>query len=190
MSDGPHRSLPMRTGWRRVARRGDKTSFAIDEIGAALGPALKQDCREELPREFLRALMNICRDQEGSLFKETLEPRLEALRTCAGPGIGRVVLEDAVRLAAEGKYGPDIAVTATENALIDRATRGARQVEEHYFRESTTPRAHRVRERIEQAIGNSKPDIRALARNLLGINDGSELRRPLRQMGLDDGVRL
>lgn len=190
MSDGPHRSLPMRPAWKRVAKRGDKAAFAVEEISAALVPALQQDCRDELHPELLSGLRAACHDQENSLFKDHLEPQLEALRPYAGSGLGRVVLDDAIRLAASGEQGMNIAVKALDNALTDRAARGARQMEEHYFRESTAPRAQRVRERIDQAIGRSGDAIAGLARRLLKLDTDRPARQPLRQQGLDDGVRL
>src|SRR5664280_1797154 len=135
MSDGPHRSLPMRRGWKRVAKRGDKSAFAIDEISAALIPALRQDCQDDLIPGFLDGLRAVCQDQEHSLFKDNIEPQIEALRHLAGSGIGHVVLDEAIRLCATGEQGLNIALKALDNALTDRATRGAKQVEECYFRE-------------------------------------------------------
>ena len=43
MSDGPHRSLPMRQGWKRVAERGANDNFTTEQIAAAIVPALEQD---------------------------------------------------------------------------------------------------------------------------------------------------
>jgi hypothetical protein len=73
-------------------------------------------------------------------------------------------------------------------ALIDRAARGARQVEEHYCRNSTMSRAIDTRSRIDQAISASP--IEALARQLLKMEVRRSERPALRQQGLDDGVRL
>jgi hypothetical protein len=176
--------------WKRVAVRGDKSAYAIEEIGAALVPALDQDARGALAPNFLDGLRAICADQERSLFRDDIEPQLEALRSLTGAGLGRVVLDEAVRLSAGGEEGLNIAVKAVESALTDRAARGARQVEEHYFRKSTAPRANNVRDRIEEAIGVSRDGIAGLARRLLGIDMDRPTRRPLRQQGLDDGVRL
>jgi hypothetical protein len=180
----------MRRGWKRVAERGDKHAFATEEISAALIPALEQDCREEMSREFLNGLCAICRDQESSLFKDQIEPQLNALRSSAGAGIGRIVLDYAIQISADDEQGLNIAEGAMTRALTDRACRGARQVEEHYFRESTAPRSQRVRDRIEQAIGLSAPRIAGLAHQLLRLDSGRSERPAIRQQGLDDGVRL
>ena len=188
MSDGPHRSLPMRRGWKRVAECGDNLAFAAEEIGKAIIPALEQDCREEIDRQFLEGICSIFRDQEQSLFKDHMGPQLETVRQGAGSGIGRVILEHAIQLAETGGGGIDGLIKATTNALTDRAGRGARQVEEHYDRKSTSPRAQRVRARIEEGIGCAS--IKELARELLKIEPRPAAARKLKQQGLDDGVRF
>lgn len=82
------------------------------------------------------------------------------------------------------------AVNALDCTLTDRATRGARQVEEHYLRESSMPRAHRVRERLNEAIGMSDAAITGLAREILNLGTGHTERQPLRREGIDEGVGL
>src|SRR6266850_1284782 len=102
MSDGPHRSLPMRPAWRRVAERGDKRAFTLEEISQALAP---------------------------SLFRDDVATRMEALRPQAGAGIGRAVLDNVGLLSAADADGFAVVQEALKAALIDRANRGARQVE-------------------------------------------------------------
>jgi GNAT superfamily N-acetyltransferase len=187
MSDGPHRSLPMRKGWKRVAESADNQAFGTDEIRDAILPALEEDCRGEIGPEFFSSLRRVCTDQEASLFKNDVASSLEALRNAAGAGLARAVLNYALQQAARRGSAKDIPESALKDALIDRAARGARQVEEHYCRESTMPRANRVRERIEQAIGSA--DIGGVARRILDPEAKSETQAP-RRKGLDDGVKL
>ncbi len=185
MSTGPHRSLPMRRGWKRVAECGDNTAFAPDEVGNAIPQALDEDCRGEVTPEFLRAFMGLYE----SLFRNQLESELEGLRPAAGFGIGRVILDHAIQLATNGETGFDAPVKAVANALTDRAARGARQVEEHYVRKSSEPRAQKVRARIEEGIGKAGDAIAGLARKILKLDLGPASRSQ-KQQGLDDGVRL
>jgi hypothetical protein len=187
MSDGPHRSLPMRKGWKRVAESADNQAFGTDEIRDAILPALEEDCRGEIGPEFFSSLRRVCADQAASLFKNDVAPSLEALRNAAGAGLARAVLNYALQQAALGNGPKDIPERALKDALIDRAAKGARQVEEHFCRESTTPRANKVRERIEQAI--SSADIGGVARRILDPESKSETQAPKRK-GLDDGVKL
>lgn len=188
MSDGPHRSLPMRRGWKRVAEWADNQVFEREQINNAMIPALQEDCRGELSPEFLSSLLAACRNQEGSLFKKELGPELEALSSAAGYGLGRMVLEYAKQLSARGTTGLDIAQKAMTDALTDRAARGARQVEEHYCRKSSEKRALKVRQRIEEAISGA--DVEGLARQIINPKTGESARLPLKRQGLDDGVKL
>jgi hypothetical protein len=189
MSDGPHRSLRMRPGWKRLAERADNAAYGPEEVSNALIPALEEDCDAELPPDFIVAPGNVCGEQDGSLFKEDLAPQLEPLRGAAGSGIGLVILEHAIQLSERGELGSQAALKATAAALMDRAARGNRQVEEHYCRKSTQPRALNVREKIEQGIGSARPEIDKLARRLLKFDTGPSPRLP-KFSGLDDGVRF
>lgn len=188
MSDGPHRSLPMRRSWKRVAECADNRAFDAIEIQQAIGAALEQDCRGEMSRDFLDRMSRICRDEENSLFKGQARPKLEALRPEAGPGIGHVILDHAIRLAANGTAAGEIPMEATKRGLIDRGARCARQVDEHYCRKSTQARAYKVRERVEQGLKGSHLD--SVARRVLNGEPGKSSRQPTRKQGLDDGVKL
>jgi hypothetical protein len=188
MSDGPHKSLPMRRSWKRVAECGDNRAFTREEISRAIIPALEQDCNSEIAPEFLDSIRTVFRNQESSLFKDQTGPQLDALKGTAGCGIGRVVLEHAIRVAQRGGTGINGLVEATTNALTDRAARGARQVEEHYCRNSNSPRAQRVRARIEEGIGGAP--INGLARQILKLDSRPSSPATLKQKGLDDGVKL
>jgi hypothetical protein len=121
MSDGPHRSLPMRPGWKRVAEYGDNRAFAPQEVCNAIPAALEEDCRAEMAPRFLDAYCDVFRNQESSLFKDQVAPQLEALRGLAGLGMGRVVLDHAIQLCESGETGTNAAVKAVADALTDRA---------------------------------------------------------------------
>lgn len=186
MSDGPHRSLPMRPAWRRVAERGDKRAFSAEEISQALSPALEQDCRDDMSPEFLSGIRRVV--EEPSLFKDDVAARLDALRPHAGSGIGRVVLDNVGLLAAAEADGFAVVQEAVKAALMDRANRGARQAEEHYLRESSAPRANNLRGRLEEGIGCT--DFDAVAARVLNVDPKRPPSAPLKQKGLDDGVSL
>jgi hypothetical protein len=178
----------MRAGWKRVAECGDNHAYAPEEIRTAIIPALEQDCRVEITQQFVHALYKMFQEQEITLFKDQLGAQLEALRRIAGHGLGRVALEHAILISAQGETGLDALVKAIANALRDRAARGARQIEEHYCRQSTSPRAQQVRTRIEEAIGGT--DVQGLARQILKLDPRPSTPVARKQQGLDDGVRL
>jgi hypothetical protein len=187
MSDGPHRSLNMTRSWKRVAERSDKRSFSSDEISEALVGALEKDCLRDIAPGFLDTAWRIFSDPEPELFVTKIGDQLETLRRQAGNGIGRSVLDQAILGAERGKIGREGFVEALKNAIGDRAAKAIRQVEEHYCRESTNPRADRVRARMEEAI--SGPALDGLARKLLKSEKVTE-KLPALKQGLDDGVKL
>ena len=187
MSDGPHRSLPMRRGWKRVAERSDKRAYSSEEVSESVVVALEQDCHHELSSTFLDMAWQVFSDQEPSLFATKISLKLETLRQEAGSGIGRLVLEQAILVAERGKTGKDGLTEAVKNALCDRAAKGTRQIEEHYCRESSNPRAQHVRTRMEEGISGAALD--GLARRILKIEQPSDV-RPALNRGLDDGVKL
>jgi hypothetical protein len=59
MSDGPHRSLPMRNGWRKLAERAANTNFEPTEISEAIPIAIKDDWDAEGCDQTVRELRNI-----------------------------------------------------------------------------------------------------------------------------------
>jgi hypothetical protein len=177
----------MRKGWKRVAESADNKAFSAAEVREAIVPALEEDCREISP-EFIGGLQKVCLEEQGSLFQNETTPSLEGLRNSAGAGLARVVLDYAIKHAATGQAAKDIPQKALTDALVDQATRGMRQVEEHYCRESTAPRANQLRERIEEAIGGA--DIGGLATRILKPGSNGVAPRAAKRDGLDDGVEL
>src|SRR5207248_2191986 len=110
MSDGPHCSLPMRPGWKRLAECADHAAFAPEDLGGELIPALEQDCRADLSPEFLNAFRGVYARHENSLFGDQLAPDIQTLEQIAGPGIARILLDFAIQLAERGDTKPDAAI--------------------------------------------------------------------------------
>ena len=190
MSDGPHKSLDMPPGWKKLAERADNKAYAPNEVCDALPKALRQDWNAEVPEALVRQVSEIFNYKQDSLFRDTCEIRLEALRNeTAGYNLASAFLDYAIEAAAHGHVGADALKEAAANTLTDRAARGARQVEEHYRRKSTHRRATSVRERIESGIYQS--DKSAIAELVLGKgNSNNATGRLTKQIGLDDGVTL
>ena len=63
--------------------------------------------------------------------------------------MGRAILDNVGPLSAADIEGWSLLRESLKAAVQDRANRGIRQVEEHYLREATAPRANNVRARIE-----------------------------------------
>src|SRR6266576_3022238 len=77
MSDGPHRSLPMRSWWKQAALRADRSAFDLTECAEAIEVALEREFSEELRPVFLKGL-NDAHEKPG-LFGATESIRLQKL---------------------------------------------------------------------------------------------------------------
>ena len=189
MSDGPHRSLDMRRGWKQLSERADNKAFAPEEVQKALPQALEQDWHAEIPQSLCRQMRTILKDPQGSFFPDQKVEQLDALRdsTVVHP-FSSVFLDCAIHEVTKGLTGEEALKAAAVGALLDRATRGVRQVEEHYRRKSASNRALDVRGRIEDGI--SRSDFSTLAARLIGTENAVGASTIGKLTGLDDGVRI
>lgn len=188
MSDGPHRSLSMSPSWKRFAMLADNEAYPPEKVLEALQQALEQEYRA-VPPDAMNQVKRVLDDGQRSLFGDNLAERLDGLRTeQAGYPLLSTLLDYAIQAGARGLGGSEALTDAVRNTLIDRATRGARQVEEHYYRNSAQGRANHVRERIEACM--TRLHMPALSARLLQMDPRHEPSRPPKQTGLDDGVPL
>lgn len=179
----------MNRGWKRLAERADREAYAPQEVRDALPAALEQDWKAEVPAEVLARVRNVLGDQQPSLLGDHRLDRLEALRTAAaGFALCGVVLDCAARGVSEGYCGDDAIKKAVTDALVDRAARCARQVEEHYLRKSNGRRAVHVRGRIEDGVNRSALNV--IAGQLLGLSAPTVKVGLKEKSGLDEGVEL
>jgi hypothetical protein len=88
----------------------------------------------------------------------------------------------------KGASGDDALLESARQVITDLAARGARQVEEHYYRELPCNGVVDVRQRTEGAV--AKLDVVAATRQFLGIDESERSRASTKQTGLDDGVSL
>ena len=91
----------MRPGWKRVAERAYNRNFDPAQIREAVLPALAKDCRIELSEVFLSSFRSVY----DTLPKDDLPNQLEGLRSVAGAGLGRTVLDYAIQHANNGATG-------------------------------------------------------------------------------------
>lgn len=185
MSDGPHRSLPMRAHWKDLAQRASQSAFAHEQVCEALPHALKRDILEA-PIKDIRDIMS-----GGSLFPELRIEQLEALReTCRGSAPANLAIDCAVEAARNGLTGDPATETALRNALDDTARSALRGMEEHYEREANSRSAGYLRTRLDAA--RQQLDCHALAREILASKKPPS-RRSLtlpRRTGVDEGPPL
>ena len=184
MSDGPHRSLPMRRHWKDFAAQSAKAAFSPDEVSKALPHALKKEILEAPIRE-IREIMG------GSLFPEMRIERLDALRQAhRGSAAATHVIDCAVEATARGLTGEAGTHAAVKNAIEDTTRDALRGIEEHYQRETSSRSAGYVRTRLDAA--RQQLDYDALTRELLSPDKPPSPRSVTlpRHTGVDEGPLL
>jgi len=187
MSDGPHRSLPMRRHWKSLAERAAKAAYSADQVRQTLPYALKKDLREA-PLDAVRKIFRGV--PQGNLFPADCVAQLEAVRQgTRRSAASNALLDCAIQAVGNGLTG-DAAFGATlENACKEHARSAFRSLEEHYHREANAHDADYVRDRLDAA--RQQCDYKAIAAGL--INPGKKPRdadRPPRQTDLDEGPAL
>jgi hypothetical protein len=185
MSDGPHKSLPMRPGWKTVAERASKEAFTLHEVCEAINTASAQDYHKDISPDFVASI----RDMIGSdsLFSGDSTHALEDLRQfVAGCPMGNALLDHVIFVVSNGKSGDAALQEAISRTFTDWAVRHARQVEEHYRRQSGAEKAQNVRSRMEAAIQNA-PFTVLTNRSL---DPGAKPARLVKRDSVEDGVPL
>jgi hypothetical protein len=187
MSDGPHRSLPMRKGWKKLAERGDGVLHTAEQVRDALPLALADDWREERCDDFVRHVKDVLLRDQDTLFKPTKDETADALKKLPGAGypMRRILVDALAQAIDDGHTGERAMVKGVADALAIRCGAGARQVEEHYLRVSNERRAADVRTRIEE--GASQSDFDTMARQFCKLEKASP---PNKYDGLDEGVPI
>ena len=186
MSDGPHRSLPMRPGWRKLARRAANCAFEAAEVSAAFIPALESQFHAEVSPSLLKDLAGLA--AEPTLFSPLETPQVEVLRSRARYGMETLIFENLAVLSSDDLARIDRLKIATANALLAKATQFVGQIEEHYVREQSLGEGKQVRRRLDEALAAA--DIGGLVQRLLQPSGPPGVTRVVKKSGLDDGVRL
>lgn len=187
MSDGPHRSLPMRRHWKNLAERAAKAAYSADQVCEALPYTLKKDLREA-PLEAVRNILG--GGKQGSLFPNERIEQLEAIRqTCRGSAASNNLLDCAIAAVGAGLMGDSAFQYTLESACEEQARSGLRSVEEHYQREASAGSARYVRERLDAA--RRQCDFKAIALDFLSpAKPPRDALRLFQHTGLDEGPAL
>lgn len=188
MSDGPHRTLPMRAAWKSLAERADNPNYSAEQVAEAVCAALAGDWRAEVSASLVQAVGSVFDDGEQSgLFTGDVEELARIRAGCDSP-LAAAFVDAAADALADGLRGREAIREALEAALQDRALREFRSVEEHYLRKSPQARAANVRGRLESALGLAA--VSDLARTITQGASTSRRFMPAKRDGLDEGVPL
>jgi hypothetical protein len=181
MSDGPHRSLPLRPHWKKLAEWAAKPAFSLDDVATVLTVALKQDFSEKVLKR-VRGILS-------GLFAEDCRDQLEAARSyCRGSVVDNLFIDCAIEANSSGLTGDMACNTALENAFGGYLRNINRQIVEHYLRKAPNS-AVNLRDRLTAARGHSS--VTTLATEMLSEkgNTGSGHSLP-KHTGIDEGPPL
>lgn len=190
MSDGPHRTLGMPKGWRKVAECAFREASSTEEVSDLFPSAISDDWRREVASELVIALQAEFGDgRKGCLFSGEELERVGALRRLAtGFPLACLLIDCAETVAAEGLNGQAALLEVVRRAIGSWIPRLLRQIEEHHLRETDGKSAVDVRGRLGAAA--NALDHSKLAAQLLRADPTPIERRPPKHAGLDDGPRL
>jgi hypothetical protein len=189
MSDGPHRSLPMRKAWKELAKRGDQLTYDSEQVAEAASRALASDFKNEVSAPLISALKDVFtgRDNSLGLTEIALHQLEDAKALAAGSVFGVNAIAWSIQLVNEGRLDKDALYEAVGLAAKERGFANTRAVEEHYLRESNQRRADGVSNRLQSAIsGLSEGKLGSM---LLDPQPAAT-RGPRKRNDVNDGVPL
>ncbi len=193
MSDGPHKSLPLRPKYRRVAERAYKPAFSISEICETAEAALIGDARMEL-RSVVRQLIDIV--SGADLFsRDSTEVQRQLKELRVDPAVHPLAAstaectEMAVRQGLSGYAALEDGVAT---ALSERLNANGLTTEEHYLAERGNGASRVIRERMRSVSATMEESgtFFRIARSILGDRSVLVTRLPAARGGIDDGVAL
>src|SRR5678815_1742149 len=97
MTGGPHKSLPMKRPWKKVAERAWNQSYTCDQVAESIPLAVGKECDHRLVQKVRAALSS---QEQSVLFPESVQSialRVEALRLqCSGSSFGNNLIDAVI----------------------------------------------------------------------------------------------
>ena len=183
MRDGPHCSLPLSRGWKRVAKRLDNDNYSFVEVCDAWCQALREDWQSDGVPDFWRRLLAIAQRSQPDILP--LPTQLDTLRHQAdGHSIRTKLLERAYDLR-EAPWHYEVCVGIVREVLFEVSDRRRNQIVAHYRCEAS-PHAGRIEGRLAERWVEHEQNVNELAKEL--ATGKGKRAAPSRKNGLDDGV--
>ena len=191
MSDGPHKSLPLRRAWKRVCAVAGNTAHGLDEVVERLLPALAADVRHEVGEAFAAKLRKILEPdaEQLTLFSDVRDQLAALRREQCSPFQSDLIdsVDDAIR---DGLKGLDALTTGAKVAIDTRASATINSVVEHYLRKAPHEAAVGVGRRLSAGLKEAAAQVGALASGLATGRLAVAVPGPAPRSDLDDGPSL
>ncbi|GEM_PF-1402589 len=190
MSDGPHKSLPLRHGYQRVAAWAYKPAFSINQVCEAAEVALSRDVAIEVVPT-IKPLLAIVDGQDLLSLASSMHEQLDRLRV--DPAVDTLAanaVEGAQMALREGYAGLAAVEKGLASALAERLAAGGRAMEEHYLVKAGPGACQQMRRRMNETITQmtNKGTFDRMAKSILGDRSVSVARTPTIHDGVDQGV--
>tara|TARA_B100000378_G_scaffold235587_1_gene202105 strand:+ start:4661 stop:5239 length:579 start_codon:yes stop_codon:yes gene_type:complete len=190
MSDGPHKSLPLRHGYQRVAAWAYKPAFSINQVCEAAEVALFRDVAIEVVPT-IKPLLAIVDGQDLLSLASSMHEQLDRLRV--DPAVDTLAanaVEGAQMALREGYAGLAAVEKGLASALAERLAAGGRAMEEHYLVKAGPGACQQMRRRMNETITQmaNKGTFDRMAKSILGDRSVSVARTPTIHDGVDQGV--
>lgn len=189
MSDGPHRSLPLRRAWKKVCEIADGRAHALEEVVEKIPAALAADAKGEIGEGLLKALRRILTSDQPQLIDDAPQ-QVAALRSQAASVMEIDLVEAVGDALRDGKCGAEAFQRGAEAVFEGRGEAVARSVVEHYLRRSPQERAAHVEQRVNAALKQASDRVRDVATGLVSGVMKRALLKGVDRSGLDDGPVL
>jgi hypothetical protein len=191
MSDGPHKSLPMRRPWKRVCEIADNAAHALEEVIERIPAALSADARGELSDGFLSRMRRaLALDPAQPRLFDDVRQALAAVRTRARSTMEADLADAVIDAIRDGFSGLGALRRGIATALHERGQAAIRAVEEHYLMESPQSRAAHVRSRLQAALAAAAGGVASLADGLVDGAVSLAVAPAADRSGLDEGPKL
>lgn len=192
MSDGPHKSLPLRHGYQRVAAWAYKPAFGIQQVSEAAEAALMRDVGLEVVPA-LKQLVTIADGWDLLTLASSANEQLDRLRV--DPSVQPLAASaiEATQMAiSEGYAGLAAVERGLAASLGERLAAGARAMEEHYLVKAGPGACQLMRRRLGETIGQMTAGgtFSRMARSILGDRTVKVTRSPTVYDGVDQGPPL
>ncbi|SEI15023.1 hypothetical protein SAMN05216228_102892 [Rhizobium tibeticum] len=192
MSDGPHKSLPLRHGYQRVAAWAYKPAFGIQQVSEAAEAALMRDVGLEVAPA-LKQLVTIVDGWDLLTLASSANEQLDRLRF--DPSVQPLAASaiEATQMAiAEGHAGLAAVEKGLAASLGERLAAGARAIEEHYLVKAGPGACQLIRRRLGETIGEMTAGgtFDRMAKSILGDRTVKVTRSPTVYDGVDQGPPL
>ena len=185
MSDGPHRSLPMRRPWKTARRASGNPGLRPGGSERSVSCGVEK----RFPGSAAAQVRDILGGSARARFSaRTVPPGLRKPGGCAADRRQEIRSSDcAIEANANGLTGDTAYKAALKNALEAHARAGCHQIEEHWQREEPRSTGH-IRERLRQA--RNACAFSDVASELTEPGGGSRDTRCQKRTGVDEGPPL